>query len=207
MKKKDLAGFCKQLDELAFATLGSSTVLPLREPGYLYFHGQRVAKLCLQMTKAEGGKGIRLHLLYAAGLFHDLAKGQEQHALAGADQIPRLLGSLCTPAETAEIAQLIGAHNARTLPNRHRKDIRILQDADTLDHFGAQSVWLGIYFTARSGRTQADLLAYYRGEEFLAYADRCERCLNFESSRKEFRQRLRYQNEFLRKLAAGFLPA
>lgn len=202
MKKKDIAGFFVQMEQLALATLSGSTVLPLREPGYLYYHGRRVARLCLQLAKAEGEKGVALHLLYTAGLFHDLAKGQEQHALAGADRIPALLQGLCCDADCADVARLIGAHNARSLPNRHRKDVRLLQDADTLDHFGAQSVWLGIYYTARTGKAQPDLLAYYKSADYLAYADRCERCLNFESSRKDLRQRVRTQNTLLRKLAA-----
>lgn len=201
MKKKDLAGFCGQMEQLALATMGSSVVLPLREPGYLYYHGRRVARLCLQLAKLEGEKGVALHLLYAAGLFHDVAKGQEQHALAGADRIPALLQGHCSDADCADIARLVGAHNARSLPNRHRKDVRLLQDADTLDHFGAQSIWLGIYYTARTHKTQAELLAYYKSADYLAYTDRCERCLNFESSRKQLRQRLRTQNTLLRTIA------
>ena len=37
-----------------------------------------------------------------------------------------------------------------------------------------QSIWLGIYYTARTHKTQAELLAYYKSADYLAYVDRCE---------------------------------
>lgn len=207
MKKNDLLQQCAAFEKIAFDTMSASTVLPLREPGYIYYHGLRVAKLCLELAKVAGVKGVNQHLLYAAGLFHDVAKGKEQHALAGADLMPHLLSGTCQEGDIAEIARLVAGHNARSLPNRNRKDVRILQDADTLDHFGAQSIWLGSYFSAHSGRAQPEMLAYYRSADFIAYADRCERCLSFEASRKELRQRIRYQQAFLKRLTEALPPA
>lgn len=199
------------LDGIARAAMADSLTLPLREKGYIYYHGRRVAGLALWLLDRAQAKNVNRFLLYAAGLFHDVGKGREQHAKAGAAMIPVLLEELCTGPELAEIARLVAAHNSRGKPNRSRKDEQILQDADTLDHFGAQNVWLGVYFSSRLGaeNPQGALLQYLSGPEQAEYIRRGREGLNCEAARKEFKKRLDYQRAFTRRLeeeaAHGFL--
>ncbi|PID43268.1 MAG: phosphohydrolase [Proteobacteria bacterium] len=63
-------------------------------------HGQAVAEIACLLGKALNRKGYQLDMdiLYNAGLLHDIAKGQKQHARAGADLLVDLgLSGLAEP--------------------------------------------------------------------------------------------------------------
>lgn len=195
-----------ELEALASAVMGGSCALPMREVGYIYRHGRRVAGLCLWLARRLGERCIPRPRLYAAALFHDVAKGVPEHAAVGARLMPGLLESICGVSESLEIARLVGAHNLRRKPNRCKIDEQILQDADVLDHFGAQNIWLSVFYASKSGGEQEQLRDFLRGRMQAEYIERSRAGLNFAASRAELKKRLAFQQEFLRRLEAEMMP-
>lgn len=174
-----------------------------REKGYVYFHGRRTADLAVKIysdVKMDEDVGDAT-LLYVAGLFHDVGKGKAHHALAGSKMLADLIGSELTKEQLEEVQRLVREHNLRENPNTCMVDSKALQDADTLDHFGVQGIWLSIYYTARERNTQLDMLDYYRSRAHQEYAREKFEGLNFALSRKIFKEKLAYQSEFLRRIA------
>ncbi len=190
-----------KIEEIAHAVLlNNKGAQPLREPGYIYYHGQRVAELCKWLCSQVGAKGINKNNLYAASLFHDIAKGKAHHALAGSKIIGDVLGDSVNNSERENIERLVREHNLRELPNKCSRDSKILQDADILDHFGAQGVWLSTCITVKSGKIQQDMIDYVFGQNEKAYIKERYSQLNFTASKNEFKRRMRFQKNFFKRL-------
>lgn len=190
-----------KIEEIALKTLANNHgAQPLREPGYIYHHGKRVAKICSWLAEKINGKTINHDILYVAALFHDVGKGKAHHALAGSKMIGEVLGSSVTATERKEIERLIREHNLRETPNKCNKDSKILQDADILDHFGAQGVWLSTCITLKSDRSQEQMLEYVNGSSEKDYIKLRYNQLNFSHSKTEFKRRLRLQRNFFKRL-------
>jgi len=169
-----------------------------REPGWLYFHGRRVGKLAVWLAK-ELGADVDPDVLYVAGLFHDIGKGEADHALAGAKKAGKLLKKLCTEQELEQIAELIEWHNRRGEEGRSLA-VGIIQDADILDHVGPVGPWLAYYWSGRHVETFADHLHYYHSEENTQTRQRLYAHLNFEASQREYIRRVQYEDAVIQTL-------
>ena len=192
-----------KIEQIAVKLLKKMDVQEGREKGYIYYHGRRTADLAVKIysdVKMDDDEGNST-LLYIAGLFHDVGKGKAHHALAGSKMLPKLIGSELSKEHLEEVQRLVREHNLRENPNTCMVDSKALQDADTLDHFGVQGIWLSIYYTARERNSQVDMLEYFSSSEHQEYAKSKFEGLNFALSRKIFKERLAYQSEFLRRVA------
>lgn len=174
-----------------------------REKGYVYFHGKRVAELAMKIfseVKVSPEK-IELDRIYIAGLMHDIGKGRKHHALAGSKLVPKYIDGEVSKDDLEVIQKLVREHNLRERPNTCDLDSKSVQDADALDHFGVQGVWLSVYITAQNGGNQGDMLKYYLSDEHKNYVEGKYYCLNFDISKKMFEERYTYQRDFLKAIS------
>ncbi len=170
-----------------------------REAGYLYCHGLRAAKIALDLADAVDEAGaVDRDVLFAGALFHDVAKGQKPHARIGAEMIRTLLAPVCTPAELGAVADLVRRHNKRG--DVDTTALKLLQDADTLDHVGAQQVWMTFQWVAYHEQSQKDALAWIRGEQNRYWLDTLRERLHFDISRERFAQRVALSEAFFEAL-------
>ncbi|HEY3379677.1 MAG TPA: GNAT family N-acetyltransferase [Armatimonadota bacterium] len=191
----------QRIHEIAQKTMGKRKGLLTREVGYLLHHGQRVATLARNLcAQVECGHTVEQDILYTAGLFHDVGKGIEPHAETSAALAQQLLQDVCTPDECAQIASLIQRHNTRG-DVKQPLAVHILQDADILDHIGAQSIWLCFTFNAYTKKGPVGALAYYMSDDNQRVQQRWRTLLNLEVAREVFDQRMTIERQFMQRFA------
>jgi uncharacterized protein len=193
------------ITQLAFQRFGAKQTHPDREHGHSFYHGQRVAKLSLTLRRQlfpddSSQDGV----IYAGALFHDAEKGNEPHNETGAALVRELLLAYCSAVELDAVATIVRLHNQRgSVDDRF---VRIVQDADVLDHEGTLGLWLLFTVTASRGESVPHALEFW--ERQLKH-DPAEPKLNYTLSRAIFQERLRYFNavvERLRAEADGQIP-
>ncbi|PLT29954.1 HD domain-containing protein [Peribacillus deserti] len=74
--------------------------------------------------------------MYCGALLHDLTKGIEPHNETGADLVKSLLQPYCPEEEIYPISEIVRLHNKRGNSD-FPIHIKIIQDADVLDHFSS----------------------------------------------------------------------
>lgn len=93
---------------------------------------------------------------------HDVAKGIEPHSKTGAHLIKALLEEECSPNDLDLISSIIEYHNKRnqdSLPFH----IKIVQDADVLDHFGSLEIWLKFLYSGHTEENVFDAIQLWEG--------------------------------------------
>lgn len=190
-----------ELLALAQESMRKRTTNQAREAGYIFHHGQRVAALAVNLQQHLGGAEIGdPEILFAAGLFHDVGKGIGEHAETGAHLVKNLLRECCTPVEYSQIAFLIYQHNKRNQPSLPLA-AHILQDADMLDHFGAQNIWLHCLGSTVKHLSPREMLKQYHGEEYRRLLQTCRDSLNLDVSRQAYDSRLAFEASFMHRFA------
>lgn len=181
-----------------------------REPGHVYHHGLRTANLTGEiMSGMEGDLSVFDPVLYTGALFHDVGKGFGAHNEAGADLAIRLLNGVCSPADLDRVCEIIRFHCIRKHGLDLDNGILAVQDADMIDHFGTQEVWLNFLFQAYNHGNQRDAIEYWESDDFRKQTARLRDLLNFELSKALFDDRVEFQEDFLARLkleAEGRLP-
>jgi hypothetical protein len=105
------------------------------------------------------------------------------------------------PEDIETISQLVLHHNNRGPGNGCTVAQRVIQDADVLDHFGAQNIWLSFHYNAAHEETPSQCLEYYRSEKHRRFVEQARAGLNFEVSRGAMDRRLGIEQEFLARFA------
>lgn len=166
-----------------------------REPGWLYHHGRRTARLALWLCGELNASADR-DTLYAAGLFHDIGKGSDNHNQAGADLTRKLLKHLCTADELNAVCDIVLKHCLRTHTPELSEAVMIVQDADVLDHFGPIEPWLAFYWHGMRGESFNDHLRFKTGEGSVFNRRKMRAALNYDDSKRMFDERIAYEEEF-----------
>ncbi len=189
-----------KIEEILSPLLKNSDAQQNRERGYTYYHGKRVAELALKIYSAAKTEVQQLELdrLYIAALMHDIGKGKRHHAMVGSKMAGKILGRALKKKDIEEIQRLIREHNLREKPNICDLDSKALQDADVLDHFGAQGIWLSVFYTARGNGDQGSFLKYYYSKVHKEYVRTKYYGLNFDLSRIMFEERYAFQKQFVK---------
>ena len=181
-----------------------------REPGYIYDHGIRTANLSAEiMAKAGGERRESDPVLYTGALFHDVGKGFAAHHEAGAELVKQLLSEQCTPEGLSRISDIVRFHCIRKQGLDLDSEILAVQDADMIDHFGTQEIWLSVYYQAYSHGNQRDVIEYWETDDFRKRTERLRGLLNFDISRALFDDRVEFQEAFLTRFkqeSEGKLP-
>jgi uncharacterized protein len=186
----------ERINEIAFRTMSRRKSHLQREKGFIYYHCQRVAKMSINLRKDLFPNDISMdEIIYVGALFHDVTKGIEPHNKTGAHLIKSLLQKECSPADLDKVSNIIEYHNSRNnddLPYY----IKIIQDADILDHFGSMEVWLKFMYSAHTEENVLDAIRLWESEEHKKYLDSSRIALNYEISKGIFDRKIEFETQF-----------
>ena len=186
----------EEIRGLAFKHMGKRKAHPYREQGFIYYHGQRVGAIALHLRKRIFPQQSNLDdVISAASWFHDLGKGIEPHWEYGALLAREILAPYCTPVELEQIAEIIGSHTLRKQGDSYPDYVKLVQDADILDHFGTVEIWLNFFHSAYSEGTMLDSVRFYK-EEYSGHAQIVRQLLNYSESVKIFDEKDQFVREF-----------
>lgn len=192
----------ERLDRIAFEKIGKRKSHLEREIGACYYHGVRVAQGVVELRKKIfPNDSSHDEILRCAGLFHDVAKGIEPHPGYGAIIVRELLKNVLTEEELVAVADLIAVHDDRAPESDlHDKWIRLLQDADLLDHYGVQGVWLSFTYQAYTGQQQMmPLIDFYDGEWTESIAKSRQK-LNYDISKEIFDEKAAFEYSVIERM-------
>lgn len=192
----------QKLDRIAFRLMGKRKSHLEREVGAAYFHGKRTGKSALLLRQKLVPEDSSMDdVLRCAGMFHDMCKGLEPHADNAAFLCRKVLAGEMTEAEMDMVCQLIYNHDKRH-PGTEVNTVweRILQDADVLDHYGSQGLWMSNTYYAYCGqREMAALSEFYFSEwDPQCRADRAK--LNFDLSRQIFDEKIAFERSVIQRM-------
>lgn len=182
--------------EIARSAMSQHKPLAGQEKGYVLHHGLRTGSISMRLLERIGEPiEVERDVLFTAGLFHDIGKGQARHNEVGADMAEHLLREVCSREELDGVTRIIREHNQRPRAAECLAASRVLQDADMIDHCGAQGIWLAFHWNAEHGETPAESLAGHRGKNEQRRSHAMSR-LNYEASRRVMDARLSFEDRF-----------
>ena len=168
------------------------------ETGYRYYHGLRTAKLAVALADGMGLE-VGHELLYVGGFLHDVGKAGYRgpdHGPRGAELIRSEIPHLFSISELELVLSMVSNHYMR--PNSKHFDgkekpvlpaeVLLIQDADTLDHFGCNAVWLGYHWSVHHTRNQQETIDFYNTDD-LFWRQSALNWLNYDLSRQELAHR------------------
>lgn len=183
------------LRELAWRSMGKRRTAAEREPGFVFHHGQRVAKIALQLRELVfPGDASLDEVILVGGWFHDVGKGIEPHWQYGAILAREMLQPHCSPEELERIVEIVGCHTLRK-EREYPYYVQLVQDADVLDHYGSMDVWLDFRYCAVFGHREEEALEFY-GEKYEENVARISRLLNFPVAVEIFQEKTSFVWEF-----------
>jgi len=187
-----------KIEKIAYDTMARRKTALTREIGFIYYHGQRTAKMALNLRKAILPENTcDDDLLYVGALFHDVAKGIEPHHEIGAVLVQELLRDCVTSNELTTIAEIVQGHNQRDHTRNYSVPVKLVQDADILDHVGTVQIWLNFLYCAQYERNMAQSLEFWQGREFQGYLAKIRAQLNFQIAQNIFDDRVNFMNRFM----------
>lgn len=191
----------EQVERIAYQAMSRRKAHLHREKGFVYRHGKRVAELSLNLRRRLFPEHSNLDdCLYAGALFHDVTKGIEPHAQTGALLTESLLREACTTEELEIVLQIIREHNSRGRDEAPFY-VKIVQDADILDHFGTQEIWLNFIHQAYNESGPEESVAYWASEEYANYFAKSRAELNYEESQAIFDEKEAFRRQFAERFA------
>ena len=183
------------IEELAKQEMADRQDQQFREPGWILYHGKRTGKIACHLAELTGCTADR-DILYVAGLFHDIGKGQQEHNQVGAEIARELLSDLVAEDPLNEICQAIGNHNQRKKSPDFPETDLLIQDADSIDHVGMIDVWMAFYWSGRRNETIHDQITWCEGENYQDYLQYIRTHVNFAPSKKILEERIQLAEGF-----------
>ena len=185
-----------KIETVAKTEMASRQELPFREPGWILYHGKRTGRIACRLLELLDLR-VDPEVLYVAGLFHDVGKGQEHHATFGAQRIRDLLCHLI-PLESLEvICEAVSLHDQRSKSDSFSDCTKLLQDADSIDHVGLIDVWMSFYWSGSHDESIHDHITFFKGDNRKRFRDYMRTHLNFNVSRQMFEDRIKKSDQFL----------
>lgn len=189
-----------EIKELAFKHLGNRKAHSERERGFIYYHGQRVANIALELRKMIlPADDANDEAIIAAAYFHDIAKGIEPHSYYGSILVRDILKDHCSLEELELICEIIRYHQFRDKSKKYNDYIKIIQDADILDHGGVVEIWMNFGYYVHKDGTLTDSLEFYQ-TEYDSLAEKMRNALNYDISLEIYDEKNRFVKDFIKRL-------
>ena len=184
------------LKEQAWQVMGKRYSHPDREPGYAFYHGQRVGKIALQLRELIfPGEEDFDDVILVGAWFHDVGKGIEPHWEYGALICEQLLCNYCAPLQLEQITEIVRGHTLRK-QKEYPHYVKLVQDADILDHFGSQEIWLNFWHSAYRRQALEHSLQFY-SDHYVEHVEKVRGLLNYEQSVEYFDEKDSFVREFV----------
>ena len=181
---------------LAKQLMERSCAQPGRERSYILHHGLRVAREAIDLNRCLKLRADE-DLLWAAGLFHDSGKGLEPHWISSKALVLEHLAPLADSEEALDrIAYLVRYHAKRSDPALLTTELKLLQDADILDHRGCMQIWLAVGGAVSEGRDPEQIAAEWDGQQRRQRRAQFRDMLHFDESKRRFDERLARETAF-----------
>ena len=192
----------ERLDQLAQKYLRKRKTHIEREIGDAYFHGMRTGKSAVLLRERIFPEQKEWDdVLRCAGMFHDIGKGIEPHNHSGAVLIRDLLKEELSAEEVEEVCSLIEAHCDRQPGSeKHTERAKLLQDADLLDHYGTQGIWLSCNWYAYVGQEEMNQVPVFYFSEWVEQAKRHRELLNYEVSKEIFDEKVQFELSVVKRM-------
>jgi uncharacterized protein len=183
----------QKINEVALKTMSKRKSHLQRERGFIYYHCQRVAKIALKLRESLSPEDKSMDdIIYVGALFHDVTKGIEPHNITGAHLIHSLLREHCTEQELKQVSEIIELHNRRQ-QEEHPFYVKLVQDADVIDHFGSLQMWMKFLHSAHTEENVFEAIRMWESEEHAQYIESNRRVLNYELSKEIFDQKIEFE--------------
>lgn len=190
----------EKLKCLAYKHMGNRKAHNYRERGYIYYHGQRTANLAVELrTQILPTDDSNDEIIMAAAFFHDIAKGIEPHSIYGAIIVKEILAQYCQAKELDLIVEMIRWHQFRDKTKDYSDYIKILQDADTLDHFGVLEIWTNFLYYAYQEGNIKDSVEFYQ-KQFDDLVGKIRKGLNYNVSLEIFDEKIHFIKNFVKRM-------
>lgn len=194
----------KKIRELAFQYMANRKAHIDREIGFIYYHGQRVGNLSLKLRELlipeDNSKD---DIMVVGAFFHDVAKGIEPHTKYGEVLVKEILKGYCNEDELQEIVRIVTGHGLRG-KSYENYDLpyymRIVQDADILDHYGTIEVWLNFQYNAHRNTPMEESVKFYT-YQYEDQVRQIRKILNYDISKKILDDKFEFHQEFVRRFA------
>ena len=189
----------------AKARMLSTDEVPL-EIGYRYYHGLRVAALALELVNAES-LVVNQELLFIGALLHDVGKAGDKgkgHGPRGAELIQKQIPHLFGQDELERVTQIVAYHYMRPKSKYMLgkpdpgwpQEVLLVQDADTLDHFGANGIWIAHHFATVEKRNQQSSIDRHIMEDE-AWKQESQQAMNYPAALRELEHRISCMDNFV----------
>jgi uncharacterized protein len=186
--------------EKAWQSMGTRHSHPDREPGYAFFHGQRVAKIAVQLRKLVFPDEEQYDdVLVVGSWFHDVGKGIEPHWEYGALICREILADLCPADKLEKIVEIVGSNTLRKA-REYPFYVKLVQDADILDHYGSQEIWLRFWHCAYR-RESVDYALQFQRDSYMSHVKKVRALLNFSQSAEFFDEKDQFIRDFMERFA------
>ncbi|MCL2703981.1 MAG: HD domain-containing protein [Defluviitaleaceae bacterium] len=189
-----------KIKQIAYDHFGERKSQPYKERGDKYRHGERTAVLALKLReKIFPGYSERDKILTVAAWFHDIMNGpvsHAEHAHEGAVKARELLTPHCAPEELDGICRIISLHDARDPENPdYPPCLRLIQDADHLDHFGTYVMWDGFRSAVQNDQSMEEVINHFK-YGWPSDVERWRNRLNYELSRRIYEEKIAFWHYF-----------
>ena len=186
----------EEINTIAHQQMASRQDHRFREPGWIFYHGKRTAMIALHLARSLN-VGLDRDALYVAGLFHDIGKGQDRHNEIGAERTGDLLSGLISQETLDVICETVRCHNQRTKSDSFSDHVKLVQDADLIDHVGWIDVWMAFYWSGSQSEGIHDHIAYFEGDECREWREYMRTHLNYDISRRMLEERIQLADDLL----------
>jgi len=153
-------------------------------------HVERVVALAEYIARKEGAD---VDVVVKAAELHDIARGEKNHALKGAEMARKLLAE--NPEFAEKVAHCIEAHSFSSRVKPETIEAMVLSDADKLDAMGAVGIARAFMYSGENKRSLEDTLKHFE-EKLLKLVN----CLYIETAKEIARERHEFMLEFYNRL-------
>lgn len=190
-----------KLKQIAYVNMSNNKSLQ-REKGYLYHHGLRTANLSLNLRKLiiKDDK-TKDNILFVGALFHDISKSLKPQSKFGEIIVKELIAEYCSEEELKIISDIVSLHQFRNKQNTYSDFVKIVQDADIIDHTGTIDIWSNFIYGAYNEESILSCISYYCSDRYKIYLDKMRSLLNYSISEEIFDEKVTFVNNFIQRCA------